>query len=528
MHNLSKLIIVFLLTIMLGMLLISARSESPTYDELTHVNAGYEFLVNHDFRVEPFNPPLARELIAIPTLFDKDKTLNDLNLFFPRSVVIIFTLCLGVLVYLFSKKLYGRSCALLALFLFVFEPNILAMGHYAITDLIFTFFYVALLYLFYIWQNRFTLKNTILFGFAAGLLLSTKTTAISYFFIPLIILYLIKNNFRKTLSTHFTKKKFLYLLVFLIFCLTSLWGTYFFKFEPLLGYRFDANRPALEIAEHNDLVKFALSQPVPLGSYFSSIKTVLVFNYAGLYRKDSMILGKVFHGGQFGYYFIPLIFIKTPLPLLILFFITFILFRRKLKKDIILLIPVVTILFFAFISNTGIVYRYILPMVPLLIIYVSQIATVKIKRSNLKKTFLFVLLVWYVIESASAFPHYISYINLYLGGSKNGYNYVFDANYDWGQGLVDLREYQKKNSKQNLELAYFGLALPSKYGLRYERLKTYNSPTDNKPESKLRINKDTIVAISSTCWYLCGYNNSVLKNRKPTEIVGGSILIFRF
>lgn len=117
---------------------------------------------------------------------------------------------------------------------------------------------------------------------------------------------------------------------------------------------------------------------------------------------------------------------------------------------------------------------------------------------------------------------------MYLGGSKNGYSYVFDSNYDWGQGLIDLKEYQEKNSKQKLQLAYFGQALPSKYGIQYERLKAYNAPTDNKPESKLRINIDTTVAISATCWYLCGYNNSVLRNKKPAEIVGGSILIFRF
>lgn len=528
MFNFKKLLIISLLAIMSVQLLISFRSESPTFDEGTQINAGFEFLVNHDFRLDPFNPPLARELVAIPALFNKNRVLNDLNLFYPRLVVIIFTLSLGLLVYIFSKKLYGQSCAILALFLFVFEPNILANGHYALTDLIFTFFYVTAIYIFHVWQDRFTLKKIIIFGFVVGLLLSTKTTALSFFFIPIIVLYLFKHNFKRTLITGFTKKKFLYFFVFLIFCSTSLWGTYFFKFEPLLGYRFDTNRPAVKIAEHNDFVKLALNQPLPLGSYISSIKQVLVFNYSGLYRKDSMILGQVSHDGQPGYYFIPLIFIKTPLPLLLLFFIALILFRKKLKKDIILIIPIVIILFSVCISNTTIVYRYILPIIPLLIIYTSQIASINLKKSNFRKYFLVIMLGWFLVESTSSFPHYISYINLYLGGAKNGYTYVFDSNYDWGQGLIDLAEYQKKNNKNKLQLAYFGQAMPTKYGLNYERLRTYNTPTDNKPESKLRIDKDTTVAISATCWYLCGYNKSILKDMKPTEIIGGSILIFRF
>lgn len=529
MNKFLRLLIAALLFIMFVLLLFSARSESPTFDEFTHLNAGYEFLVNHDFRLDPLNPPLAREILALPAIINKNAVLNDLTLLYPRLVVIAFTLGLGLIVYFFSKTFYGNSSAILALFLYILEPNILANGHYAQPDLIFTFFYMLSLLVFYLWQNNFTIKKTIIFGIIVGLLLSTKTTASSFIFIPVIFLYLIKHNF-KIATIKPSRKNLLSILIFSVCCLTALWGTYFFKFEPLLGYRFDPNRPAIGMAKHNNLIKFALDTPLPLGSYISSIKQVLVFNYSGLYTKDSMILGQISHTGQPGYYFIPLIMIKTPFPLLILFFLCLFLFRKRMLKDAILLVPILFILLSVSISNLTIVYRYVLPIIPLLIIYVSQIAQVNLKMYNFKKYFWLVILVWYLIESLSSFPHYVSYINLVLGGDRNGYRYVFDANYDWGQGLIALNKFQQKNGNKKLQLAYFGNISPSRYGIKYERLKTtFNTPTDNKPETRLRTDKDTIVAISATCWYLCGHkDNPLLKSKIPSEIVGGSILIFKF
>ena len=513
--------LILLPIIMLIFLLSAALSESRVYDEITHVNAGYEFVVHHDFRFDPFNPPFARELIALPAILNKNAVFSDLTLFWPRFVVITFTLGLGFLVYLFSKKLYGKSGALLALFLFILEPNILANGHYAQSDIIFTFFYILTIYTYYEWQNSFTPRKIIVFGILIGLLLSTKTTALLFLFFPLTILLIKKYHFKNLLNITSIKHKLLFALLFFVSCSLSLWGTYFFKFEPLPGNRFDANRPAIKIAQYDNLVKFALNQPFPLGSYISSIKQQFVYNYSGLYRRDSMIMGNISHNGHSGYYFIPLIFIKTPFPLLILFFTTLFIFRKRVVSDSILLIPIISIIILVIATNATIVYRYILPVIPLIIIYSSQTVLLKTKHNYFKVIALSVVIAWYMIESISSFPHFISYINLTLGGYKKGYSYVFDSNYDWGQGLIKLKQYQDNNPKQKLQLAYFGDTSPSAYGISYERLRNYHSSTDGKPHHELKISKNTTVAISGTCWYLCGYyDNPKLKNKRPTEIIG--------
>ena len=42
------------------------RANSPTYDEAMHLAAGYSHLATEDFRLDPQNPPLIKELLALP------------------------------------------------------------------------------------------------------------------------------------------------------------------------------------------------------------------------------------------------------------------------------------------------------------------------------------------------------------------------------------------------------------------------------------------------------------------------------
>jgi hypothetical protein len=52
---------------------------------------------------------------------------------------------------------------------------------------------------------------------------------------------------------------------------------------------------------------------------------------------------------------------------------------------------------------------------------------------------LVLLLAWLFCETLFAAPHFLSYFNELGGGTMNGYHYVTDSNYDWGQDLLRLR-----------------------------------------------------------------------------------------
>lgn len=517
-----KYIIISLFFIILFFLLIaSVLRESPVFDEIAFAPAGYEFLVKHDFTAEPFSPPLTREIIALPMLINKN-VINDKVFFYPRMVVVLFTLLLGIVVYLFSNKLYGIKAAIFSLLLFTFEPEILARGHIAMTDLITTFFFTLSLYLFYIFRKSFDHKKLILFSIVVGLTLSTKFTMLPFLFVTLGS-FIIFEKKKKLLNFNFWKKKAGFIFIFISLVFISLWSTYFFTFEPPLGYRADPNRAAIEMAKKNVMIKWALTQPVPLGSYLSTIKEDLRENYTNDFIKESYFFGKYSLYGFYGYYQMASFLIKTPIPLIIFFVLSLYYFFRK-KDSYFPLIPIIVIFLSTSFTHVLLVLRYILPVYPFLIIYASQI--VNVKKNKFVIVLIAILTIWYIAGTLKVFPHYISYYNEIVGGEKNGYKYLVEGNMDLGQGLVDLATYQKEKNINNLQLAYFGTALPSRYGIRYERIKD-KSIFESKKVRPMNINNN-IVAISATCWHFCFYDsNEVLKNLKPVDIVGGSILIFK-
>ncbi|MCI0460237.1 MAG: hypothetical protein L0Z62_25070, partial [Gemmataceae bacterium] len=53
-------------------------------------------------------------------------------------------------------------------------------------------------------------------------------------------------------------------------------------------------------------------------------------------------------------------------------------------------------------------------------------------------------------------PHGLCYVNELWGGSEGGYLLVSDSNYDWGQGLRDLRRWRRRHGVESLDVWYFG------------------------------------------------------------------------
>src|SRR3989339_619590 len=60
-------------SVLLGILflaaLLSMRQDALTFDELAHIPAGYSYLTQKDYRVNPEHPPLVKDLSALPLLF---------------------------------------------------------------------------------------------------------------------------------------------------------------------------------------------------------------------------------------------------------------------------------------------------------------------------------------------------------------------------------------------------------------------------------------------------------------------------
>jgi Dolichyl-phosphate-mannose-protein mannosyltransferase len=138
--------------------------------------------------------------------------------------------------------------------------------------------------------------------------------------------------------------------------------------------------------------------------------------------------------------------------------------RRQSHSD---LLPLVFFLFLAITAvgsarNYGI--RYLLPLAPLAIVWVSAVA--ESRRSVWPRVAAAVGLAGLVTAVASSHPYELTYFNVLAGGSEGGRHILADSNLDWGQGLESLAKLQQKRPEfRNLTFYYFGDTDPAYYGV---------------------------------------------------------------
>jgi hypothetical protein len=84
--------------------------------------------------------------------------------------------------------------------------------------------------------------------------------------------------------------------------------------------------------------------------------------------------------------------------------------------------------------------------------------------SSAKYVLLLILLFWLLLETLFVAPYFLSYFNEFAGGTMNGYRYVTDSNYDWGQDLVRLQTFVNEHPEiDTIAVDYFGGGDPKYY-----------------------------------------------------------------
>ena len=187
--------------------------------------------------------------------------------------------------------------------------------------------------------------------------------------------------------------------------------------------------------------------------------------------------------------------------------------------------------------------RYILPIYPFLIVFAASVVASKLYNRKVVKISVLSLVCLYIISSLSIYPHYLSYFNEFVGGSKNGYKYLVDSNLDWGQDLKGLKVYMDRKKIDKIKLGYFGSADADYYGINYAYLPSVglqpkkpgqywwyeiddNHKYDPGPQKG-------IIAISATLLASPGWLRSKffdtykwLRGKEPDDQIGHSILIY--
>src|SRR3989338_1650325 len=241
----------FFLAVFLGQGLFLIQSTSPTTDETAfHMVNGYTYLKTHDYRMSPANPALLREWMALPWFLFKPKldldkaawreadsvqfsldvfyrdnrAIADKLLYSSRFMILLLGLTLGVVVYAWSRRLYGEWAGVLSLAFYSLCPNFIAHSAIAHTDIGITLFITLSAYGLWKYLCSGEEGDFILFAAAFGVACAAKHNAL-VFFLPFLAILWLKKVFWVFLKG----------AVFLpLSALFFIWVSYGFEFKPLL------------------------------------------------------------------------------------------------------------------------------------------------------------------------------------------------------------------------------------------------------------------------------------------------------
>ena len=261
-HRISLVALVVLMLVSGYAMARTAASDSAIMDELAHIPAGYGYVSQLDYRLNPEHPPLIKALAALPLLFDHvsfptdtpawQTAVNgqwdmggaflygandhraDTILFLARLFPILITLGLIVFVYWWSRKMVGPLWALLPAFFVALSPNILAHGHYVTTDIGAAFGFIASLYVLNAFWASPSKKTLIIAGIVFGLAQLAKFSLV--LMVPIAVLLAIIHWLGTTRGNHLTLRDKLSwklawkyissLILIFIIAYVLVWGVY--------------------------------------------------------------------------------------------------------------------------------------------------------------------------------------------------------------------------------------------------------------------------------------------------------------
>jgi hypothetical protein len=129
-------------------------------------------------------------------------------------------------------------------------------------------------------------------------------------------------------------------------------------------------------------------------------------------------------------------------------------------------------------------------------------------------------LLWAGEAAVGVWPHGLCYVNELWGGSQDGYRWVSEANYDWGQGLPELARWQRRHRVGHMAIWYFGTD-PLFERLPLRPLSLHDMPLKGSEDVLAQV-RGRYLAVSTTLLYGPGFNldgyraaNEFLRSRRP-------------
>ncbi len=535
--------VVSLVVIFLSLTLLTSDNTNFTFDEPNYIAGGVLLLekgifnvpnapilpaylagilpVSMGIRIPSYNTtvPLEPDNLNENTAFKSNLSWQQIR-FASRLPFIIIGALVLLLVYTWSRSLFGWKAGVFSMSLFAFEPLILGSTPQALSDILLTATVMASLYFF--WRH---LKTETRFDFAAsgvfaGLAIATKPTGYFLFMIFLIAFIAKKPDvfraLKKTLS--------LFLISLLV-----IFVLYQFRFDPIYPKGIDYLKTVhaekfgsdnfvatafRNVVSNPDLERLVTKTPLPLGSYIYTFFGYYAYVDAKTVYFDGQIRDAPF------YYMGALLLAKATPFFLILAALGIWHFWRKamLDEKLALILPLA--IFFIILSSgmlraAGSV-RHLLPLLPLLAVVSGSLI---LAEGKMQKIFL-ALLGMQIIISLLVFPNYYSYVSL-----PNGERLIAGFDIDSGQADGQVWEYMIRNGIKQPKYAFSGSVNPNLYGYNF----TILASTFNRDGSCGKTSGT--IAVSTTA--LVGYTlknpdcYNWLENYEPVKKIGNAVYIYK-
>ena len=487
----------------------ATRRESVTVDEAAHVGAGVSYLQKLDYRMNEEHPPLAKVLAAIPLVLrgvhaDYSHTSwtfssgffqqylgewafghtliahwNDpyATMFWARAPMLLLTLLLGSVLYVYGTKLADARGGLLCLLAYATMPAFLAFGPLVLTDLAVTLFAVLTLWAFAeMWVDP-TRPVMIKFGFAlAGAILSKFSAGLLFFCFLAVILSLRLRPIKDLPSGKAERRAWRRRRLWSLAKGTLLAAVVVYAVYLVLSW----NQPtdSFDVIKHfppSPLLRRVLMPP------WVFLRGLVGFAFSA--SRPTYILGHAYPHGVW-FYFPVLFLLKSPLAfiaLLLLALIVYVLGKQRLQSEV-ACVPQGTelhwralwmflLIFLAacLLSRLDISIRHFLFPLALLILTLSQLprmitllrgSSSRVARAARWSTAALVLAS--LFTAVRAYPYYFPFLNS-LSMGRPGYALVNDSNLDWNQALPEVQRFAERQGLKHVLLDEYGFTEPEVY-----------------------------------------------------------------
>ena len=498
---------------------LATREKSTTADELAHVTGGYTFNHWQDYRLHPENGILPQRWQALPVTlhgasFPSFNTPAWRNsevwltgyvffyesgndpaglLFSARAMNSLFGAALVLLVYFWSRRLWGEAGALISAAFCALCPTMLAHSGLATSDMCMAFFLVAASgsYWWHLQDGRWRIwwLSALLLGLAAV----AKYTAV--LLLPLALVMAAVRVFHPTPLTFgaITFRTRLGRLGAIAASTTAQGLVAVAVIWVFFGFRYSVCNPALPAGDFNLPWAIVLSYGGLKAHCIEFARAWHLLPEGWLYGLAFVLkhaeARSAFLDGDYSIFgwmsFFPKAFLyKTPPALLagVATSLGLLVWRfwaaagSRLGQHLYRVTPLVVLFavywLFSLTSHLNIGHRHILPTYPVLYIFTGALGWALMRAwTHSRPTGLAFgvglagLVGWQASTAAQIYPHYLAYFSPVAGGPAKGYQHLVDSSLDWGQDLPALKKWlgEHRRPGEPAYVSYFGTDEPARY-----------------------------------------------------------------